>query len=347
MLSNRFLILLLIIGLAVFAVGCSDDDDDDDPPAVDEFTVLTDAGDVYYTSYTTTGGMGVNVTIDQVFDWLTNSDTSDDPFLIDWRAAEDYQAAHIMGAVNWAIGDLDDHFDDLPQDQLIVNICYSGQNASYATATMNLLAQDPDYAGIEAVNLKFAMCAVTTDTDFIPKTDRWMGQVESDEWVNALETTPHTLTTEYDFPMIDTGYSNLSEIIEARFDDALALGGGWGISADEVFSNSDNYFVVNYWPEDRYLDPGHVPGAYYMAPGGDLQQSAKLKYLPTDQTIVVYCYTGQTSAQVVAYLRLLGYDAKSLLYGTNGFAYDEMVSRGWPNYHEPTNDYSAIITTGN
>ena len=36
-----------------------------------------------------------------------------------------------------------------------------------------------------------------------------------------------------------------------------------------------------------------------------------------DETVVVYCYSGQTSAYVTAYLKVLGYDAKSLKFGAN------------------------------
>jgi hypothetical protein len=47
--------------------------------------------------------------------------------------------------------------------------------------------------------------------------------------------------------------------------------------------------------------------------------------LPIDRPIAIYCYTGQNSAFVVAYLRLIGYDAKGLLYGTNSFMNGIMV----------------------
>ncbi len=49
-----------------------------------------------------------------------------------------------------------------------------------------------------------------------------------------------------------------------------------------------------------------------------------LNTLPTNKKIAVYCYTGQTSAHVAAYLRVLGYDAKSILFGVNGMAHDTM-----------------------
>ena len=34
--------------------------------------------------------------------------------------------------------------------------------------------------------------------------------------------------------------------------------------------------------------------------------------------VVTYCYTGQTSAVITAWLRVLGYDAYSLSFGMNG-----------------------------
>ena len=55
--------------------------------------------------------------------------------------------------------------------------------------------------------------------------------------------------------------------------------------------------------------------------------AADLKTLPTDKTIAVYCYTGQASSFMAAYLRLLGYDSKSLLYVTNGMIYDKCAEK--------------------
>jgi rhodanese-related sulfurtransferase len=53
-------------------------------------------------------------------------------------------------------------------------------------------------------------------------------------------------------------------------------------------------------------------------PKADLKMSTFLKTLSTEKPVVVYCYTGQTSSHVAAFLRVVGYDAKSLLYGANG-----------------------------
>ena len=63
---------------------------------------------------------------------------------------------------------------------------------------------------------------------------------------------------------------------------------------------------------DQYTDPGHIPGAIQYTPKESLMLEEDLKTLPIDKQIVVYEYAGMTSAFVVAYLRVLGYDAKSI-----------------------------------
>jgi rhodanese-related sulfurtransferase len=49
--------------------------------------------------------------------------------------------------------------------------------------------------------------------------------------------------------------------------------------------------------------------------------------IPVDKTVVVYCGTGHNSGFVTAYLRLFGYDARTLKYGNNGFMHDRMVKQ--------------------
>ncbi|MFA6234039.1 MAG: rhodanese-like domain-containing protein, partial [Bacteroidota bacterium] len=87
-------------------------------------------------------------------------------------------------------------------------------------------------------------------------------------------------------------------------------------------------YVINYWAEADYLALGHIPGSYQYTPKADFKLSTFLKTLPTNKTIVVYCYTGQTSANVAAILRVMGYDAKSLAYGTNGLIWQRMKDNG-------------------
>jgi len=50
----------------------------------------------------------------------------------------------------------------------------------------------------------------------------------------------------------------------------------------------------------------------------------EISKIPADATVVVYCWTGQTSSQITMFLRMLGYDAWSLKFGANNLFYDEL-----------------------
>ena len=324
-------VLILLIALT-FLVGC-DKDKGTEPEKVDEFALVAEKGDVYFTNYTTPSGYPVNVRISAVYDLLTDGDATNDPFIIDYRAEADYNSGHIINAVRIPFGELINKVDDgtIPKDKVILNVCYTGQTASAATAILNLL-------GYDAQNLLFGMCGVDTS---IANGKKWSAQVAMDEHANDLETTAHTATETHEFPTLNTGETTAEAIIKARFQAVLASAGFPRISADDVWDNTGNYFIVNYWPENEYLNPGHIPGAYQFTPKSSLKRDAQLNLLPTDKTVVIYCYTGQTSAQVATYLTILGYDAKSLLYGFNGFAFSKLAGH---KYSPPqAGIYDAIL----
>ncbi|MDP3580492.1 MAG: rhodanese-like domain-containing protein [Ignavibacteria bacterium] len=74
-----------------------------------------------------------------------------------------------------------------------------------------------------------------------------------------------------------------------------------------------------------------------------------MKTLPTNTTIVVYCYTGQTSSQAATVLKVLGYDAKTLLYGVNAMNYDWMKNNSVPSWFNPATEIKsfAFVTGAN
>lgn len=300
---------------------CSEESATEPPVPIDEFALVAEVGDVYYTEYPSS----VNITMDVLYENLTDGDTSDDPFIIDWRSAADYDARHIKGAENLALGDLVARVDDgtIPMDKTVVNVCYSGQSASVATATLNLL-------GYDAQNLKFGMCGVTDDTDLVPKSDMWNTQIESDEYT-LVYNGPGEPTTTYDFPDPDTGEETAEDIIKANFSKVLE---GWGKSSSDVIANKESYHIVNYWGEADYNDIGHIETAFQYTPKLSLKSDELLNTLPTDKPVIIYCWTGQTSAQVIAYLRVLGYDAYSMLYGVNGCSFSALPD-GKPKYPAP------------
>ncbi len=329
--SRKYFMLLLVLVLA-FAMGCSDDDSNPaKPTTVDEFALIEAVGNAYFTNYVTTSGAGVNIPVATLFTTLQDGDASNDPVIVDYRSATDFASGHIRGAINVALSSLVDKLNDgtIPKTKKIVNVCYTGQTSSYATALMNLL-------GYDSQSLSFGMCGVST-TAGINGTDKWASQIAADEFASQLTATVSTANTTHPFPVISSGKKTAEDIMKLRFPLGVS---SWSITAADVFANPANYFIINYWPNAEYLSPGHIPGAICFEPKLSLGKDQMLKYLPTDKTIVVYCYTGQTSAQIVAYLQMLGYNAKSLMFGMNGFAYGVMTKS---KYTVPTTDYSAIL----
>lgn len=327
---KRVALAFLVVAL-IFAVGCKDDDNPAAPATVDEFALVAALGDVYFTNYTSTSGAALNMTAQQLFENLQDGNTANDPVIVDYRSATDFATGHIRGAVNISLANLVAKIDDgtLTKGKTILNVCYTGQTASVATSFLNLM-------GFDAVNLGWGMCGLTTDGT-INGTDKWAAQIAADEFAGQLTATESTPTQTYAYPNPNSGKKTAAEIMKARFG---SITSSWSISAADVFANPANYFIVNYWPKAEYLNPGHIPGAYCFEPKVSLTQATMLKNLPTDKTIVVYCYSGQTSAQLVSYLGMLGYNAKSLLFGMNGFAYGKMTKS---KYVAPATDYSAII----
>ncbi len=247
-------------------------------------------------------------------------------YIIDIRSAADFATGHIENANNVALGDILTHIAsvDLTSYTKVAIVCYTGQTAGFAASILRLMGYDKVYS------MKWGMCS--WNTDFAAK---WNNATANG---NAYTTQFTADATEKgpmgDMPTLSTGKTTGQEILEARVAAVLAEGfSPAAISNTVVFDNLTSYYIVNYWPANHYADPGHIPGAMQYTPRESIKLSADLKTLPTDKTIVVYCYTGQTSAFLTAYLRLLGYDAKSLLFGANGMIYDTMAGMGMTTFN--------------
>jgi len=241
-------------------------------------------------------------------------------YIIDIRPAADFADGHIEGAVNVAPGDVLSHVEGINTEDYnkVVIVCYTGQTAAWATCILQLMGYSNVYS------MKFGMCS--WNEHFAGKWNSNIGNMYAMKFTSdATEK-----GAEGSLPELSTGKKTGQEILESRVASVLSEGfNAAKISAAEVFGALDNYYIINYWPAAEYTDPGHVPGAVQYQPKQSISLSADLKTIPADKTIVVYCYTGQNSANLTAYLRILGYNAKSLLFGTNGMIYNEMTKSKW------------------
>ncbi len=322
---------LMVMLLAIGMVGCSDDDDDDGnptgPTTKDFYTDLFDAGNTYYTGGTK------NILADSVF---AHMNAGVDMFIIDYRTAGDFSTlGHIDGAVNWSIADLTENLSQIPADAEIVNVCYTGQTASQATAVLRLL-------GYNAYNLKFGMCGWTADET-----------INLGKWTTGLTPGGQTLVTEattptatYDVPMIEEDEDmTVDEILLDRLAAYVDVASTHNISAASLYENlndgdtSNDPFIINYWSEAMY-DMGHIPGAVQGSP----ITTELLSHIEDGQQVVVYCHTGMTSSQLIVWLNVLGYDAYSMLFGMNAIDQDSFGD-DLTTYHAPSSNFPVV--TGN
>ena len=174
----------------------------------------------------------------------------------------------------------------------------------------------------------------------------WLKDV-SGKYEANLETKVNERADAAGMPELKTGMMTGSEIGTARFRKLFEEGTGKIlVTADEVFANPQNYYIINLERKDKYED-GHIPGAVRYKPEATLGFVDEMGSIPFDKTVVVYCGTGHNSGFATAYLRLFGYDARTLKYGNNSFMYDKMVKQktalSWlPFTKEDVNNFEVV-----
>ncbi|ROL58192.1 hypothetical protein D9V84_00205 [Bacteroidetes/Chlorobi group bacterium Naka2016] len=316
--------LALLLFLAFFIWSCSEDKTNE--PAINEAETLIKYLESSENPY---GKYYVNTDLPSIVDAATlKADLeAGKAYIIDIRSAADFASGHIRTAVNLPETDVLNHIKSLDASKYdkIVIVCYTGQTAGYYASLARILGYKNVYS------LKWGMAS--WHSDFAKK---WRDVIANgNKYASQFETKANPKGPKGTYPVINTGKKTAQEILEARVNTLVAEKfAAATITADQVFQNLDKYYIVNYWPESQYLDPGHIPGAIQYTPKSSLKTEVDLLTLPTNKTIVVYCYTGQTSAFLVAYLRLIGYDAKSLLFGANGMIYDKLVEKKMTAFSE-------------
>jgi len=248
--------------------------------------------------------------IDHV-DFIEKAKASEDMTIIDIRRSDDYEKGHIRGAVSMPFGPaIAGDLARIPDDKPVYVYCYSGQTAGQAVLTMNV-------AGVYArsVNLGWDLGVTRVEGhESLVTTEPYV----LDKPVRTVEKAVLGKVTAY--------YEGLSTVSDTIFKN-------YKISEEDVLSiinnGDEDYFILSVRREDDFR-AAYINGAVNIPFGNGTADSFHL--IPREKKIVVYCYTGQTSGQVTAALRLLGYDAVSMNagMGTKGNHPAGWMNKGYP-----------------
>lgn len=221
-------------------------------------------------------------------------------WVMDIRSATDFAAGHIDGAHNVAFKDI--LTAAKTADKPILVVCYTGQTACYATSLLRL------YGFPDAQALKWGMSGWNATFD------KWTANCK-DLTTAANWTTDATAAGTFSAPKWTSNTTDGAALLKERVEAVVAAGFKTVTGAD-VLATPSNYYINNYFSEAHYTGFGHIKGAVRVNP----LLIDDCKSLNPDAKVVTYCYTGQTSAVVSAYLNVLGFDAYSLTFGMNGMS---------------------------
>jgi rhodanese-related sulfurtransferase len=237
-------------------------------------------------------------------------DTPDDAsavanmYVIDIRTTAEFAQGRIQGAHRVDMKDILTEAAKAGSQPILV-VCKSGQTATYAVALLRLAG----YPTAKA--LKWGMSRWNAAFDVWTPNIGNIAQGHNN-WTTSAA--PTNLT--YNAPTFSSTHTDPQSILMERVEKVLS-DGYKSVQPGNVLNNPGNYFINNFFPEADYVGFGHINGAFRINPL--LVGEGQVLFLDPSKEIVTYCYTGQTSGAITAYLRVLGYNATSMMWGMNNF----------------------------
>jgi len=241
-------------------------------------------------------------------------------FLLDVRERKAFEAGHIEGAhhtafTKWAA---DENLAMLPLHKKIVVICDFGTMSAQVAAGLRML-------GFDAAVLRTGMNGWAPGWFSKPV----IKHIESASFP-VVNTPPEPFVPAPSAAAFDAPSRNEFEIILSRARSVMAVTPSLGDFPFNVIhparlhemlndpAKRRSMFLLDLRREEDFEGVGHIDGAVQV----DFKAAVvpeNLKRLPQDKKIVTICYTGNTAAQLVMILRMLGYDAAALAYGMVGW----------------------------
>ncbi|MCW3489884.1 rhodanese-like domain-containing protein [Dethiobacter alkaliphilus] len=298
----KLLFVLLLVGVMAFGlVGCGNEENNNNEPvdiedndnnleeeiALDPQEVVLEAAKAYFPKVADDNNIISSEDIKEALE--SNPDAM---FILDIRRQEDFEAGHIEGAVHSEWGNVGEIMDRLPKNRPVVVACYTGQTAGQTVALLRMAGFDNAQSMLYGMRLGW----------------------EKEEF--AMEGTG--MVAAADLPAVSSSADEKEEILwekaQAVFAD-IADGNRALMDSEELQAgledNPNAFYVLDIRRPDDFAE-GHIEHSVH-SPWS--QVGEVLESLPTNRPVVVGCYSGQTAGQTVGVLRMLGLDARSLLFG--------------------------------
>jgi rhodanese-related sulfurtransferase len=326
MITKLFKLCFLLSLIVLFVAGCEKN------PVTPSFNVSTESNAKLLLYLEEQGDVINNIHLPvvpayEVFNNLNNY------LVVDIRDSSSFFQGHISGAKNIRQDSLLNYIKrNYALFSKVVLVSASGQSAAYCSALLQL-------AGLS--NIYYMNYGMASWNPFF-----------SSVWSDRLDTHkidvshfmypkgPYTPLPEISFSQ--SGQS-MSDFVQQKINSLLKEGFNEDFNsvitkASMTFNtwihDSSSYYLICTGPIQLYASNPYTTNTYhplnavfYAVPPdpSDFRSITFLQTLPSAGNIAIYSGTGQESAFYTAYLRLLGYNARSVLFGMNNMMFDMLL----------------------
>ena len=249
--------------------------------------------------------------------------------IVDIRPESEFNFGHVENAVNVQTDSLfafvEANYDSVYQKIIIIS--KNGFSSAYFTCLLRLAGFNNVYTldyGMASWNEAFA--------------DEWLNTIGDYSGITDFTNNPFPKNDFTDVPIMT--FTNpdepLDKRVKSRVKEIFDQGFNYGVNYYQTLPNFNNKYPICYGKSYLYnarrdgvlAELGHPneTRSYLDANLYEFRSSKYLQTLPTTTEIFIYDYNGQLAASMTAYLRVLGYDVKMLLFGANQLFYSRMVS---------------------
>lgn len=250
--------------------------------------------------------------------------------ILDVRDKSEYDRGYIADAVNVKPeGLFDSVFIHSGAEPLrnIVLVCCNGQASAYYTSLLRS-------AGFRNIYfLKYGMASWNRDF-----AEEWLNALGSHQEITGFNDTVYvkdSLGRLPEFEFLNT-QGTIEENCILRIKDILSKGFRENENFLGVLSELDHdkdylicYGLFELYIPERYIplsDFGHMAWTRWYDKL-DFRSTVNLQTIPAGRQIIIYSVNGHSSACMTAFLTLLGYNVKTLLYGAHQLFYPRLLAQ--------------------